>query len=176
MATTTKIAPYTGLCKFCLNLTKTQKYFPESDEEESALHLACSAIPNLVFSDVKAEQSTFGVVAFDAVNNLTTLETNVSNCNKYLSGARVLINLVTYDPAVPHMVVNYTIENISLVAAPVQIDFYLVGNSTSLGLVSPAANGTLNINLLGARANGNYYLYAQLSTGEISLIYPFAIS
>lgn len=168
MATTlSKITPYNGLCKYCLNLTRVQNYVSDTYEQEGIQKYNCSAIPGLEFENI--------IVTDIDADSLTLKEanTNISNCNRFNPGATLSITSVTYDAGVPELTINYTVDGV--VGTP-DISFYLVGNNTAIGSVAAITDGSGTLAIAGAMSDGSYYLYAKLSSTEMSVIYPFSLT
>lgn len=169
---TTKAAPYSGLCKFCLNLRKVQKYAPDTDEQEGLAHYACSAIPELIFSIDKRDDRYYigSTTISDEGGNLTDIVNNISNCNQYLMGAAMVITNVSYDLATTTLTIDYTLDNV--VGTP-DLDFYYIGNTASVKNIPTVTDGSATTTIVAALPDGDYYLWMQLTTGEKSNIYPF---
>lgn len=168
MATTlSRIYPYTGLCRYCLNYTKVQNYVEDTYEQEGIEVYRCSAIPDLKFEDI-----TTSAIDADSLT-LLTADTNISNCNRFLAGAIVTVTNVAYDAGTTTLTIDYTVYG--AVGTP-DINFYFVGTAGSIGTVATITDGAGTINIVTGLSDGNYYLYANLTTTEMSVIYPFRLT
>lgn len=167
-----RLAPYNSLCKYCKNLVKTLQYAEDTYEQEQIGHLACSAIPSLVFSiDKQTDRYFIGATTIDEALNLIDVETNISNCSSFLAGALLKITSVTYDSGTGDTTVNYSIKGAT--GTP-QLDIFDVSNTTALATVASAGDGDASV-IISGLAEASYYIYMQLQTGEISNIYPFKL-
>ncbi len=160
-----RITPFNGLCKYCLNLTKVQNYSADTFEQEGIKTYQCSAIPGLTFESIIET-----VIDSDSLT-LALADTNISNCNRFLPGAKLLFTSIVYD-GISQLTIGYNLQGV--VGTP-NLDFYFVGTSASIGTASAVTDGSNTIVINGALADGDYYLYMQLSTTEMSVIYPFNI-
>ncbi len=163
-----RITPFNGLCKYCLNLTKVQEYTSDTFEQEGIKTYQCSAIPGLTFDSIIET-----IIDGDSLT-LALADTNISNCNRFLPGAKLLFTSIVYDSTMgaETLTIGYNLQGV--VGTP-DLNFYFVGTSTPIGTASAVTDGSNTIVINGALADGDYYLYMQLSTTEMSVIYPFNI-
>lgn len=174
MATvTTKISPYNGLCQFCVNFVKTQSMQDISEQE--GIVLAKCEKTGLSFLNDKDENLLSDTVIDDESLSLTKVLTSITNCNQYEKAATVQITNVLYDAAIPQLEIDYTVQAVET-SPSTDANFYFVGTAAKIGVASAITDGSASINIAGALADGNYYLYCRLTTGEISIIYPFSIT
>jgi hypothetical protein len=171
--TLTRTQPPTGLCIKCANFIRVFNFGNEADnaDDEQPTNTRCAAIESLVFGEAGLLTGT----EYDEAGSLTAISTTVSGCSKYVPAAFLSIDSVTYDAGVPELVVGVTLE--CLDGTP-DLDFYFFGTQASIHTEAAVTTATTSVTipLGGTLADGNYYLYAQLSTGEISMIFAFNLT
>lgn len=166
-----KTTPVTSLCEFCYFFLRTMKYDSSGEQQEQPIALRCGAIPELNLGTVDvlddAEPDEEGVVS-----NVKTL---VTFCSSFVPGAKLAITGLTYDAGVPELVATVELSNLD--GTP-DLDFYFVGDQVSLHTEAAVTSATVSVTIpLGAPlADGTYQLFMQLSTGEMSYIYPFSLT
>lgn len=150
---------------------RTMKYDTSGEQQEQPISLRCAAIPELNLATAEllsdAAPSEEGVV-----ENVATL---VTFCSSFVPGAKLRITNLTYDAMIPELVATVELSNLD--GTP-DLDFYFVGDQTSLHteVAVTSATTTITIALAAPLSDGTYQLFMQLSTGEMSYIYPFTLT
>jgi hypothetical protein len=150
--------------------------FPDSSSPEAPGRLICKVNESFdlsQFLNTEGGEDDGEESIVDNNMNVTKWKFNVSNCNKYEPEDRVEITSVDYDSGVPELNIGYKLYNVS---GTVNVEFFYVESRAAIATVVGVADGTYSIAIAGTPSDGDYYLYAKLSTGIISLIFPFKIT